>query len=275
MNTSPFHDLNISSDAVGDGIKLFKRLYDFGYRTIAVNQVVDEVATEPKGKKRKGEKNDVDIVPLPVVVDLPEELAGRLKVLNRLTVRLSDPSQYVKVAQSENLKKYHLLAVTPLNENTFQHLCHTLDVDIITLTAAEKNLRFNRKLYNLAVSKNMYFELSYGLALNSSTNRRDLIQLSHTLHGVGKSKNIIITSSATSYLQIRGPYEVMNLGLLFGLSQDQAKRAISNLPMDVIKKRDGRRFGKNVVTVMKIDDDGSLDEITSKAKRLKKTNEIF
>ncbi|RZF33166.1 hypothetical protein LSTR_LSTR004852 [Laodelphax striatellus] len=116
------------------------------------------------------------------------ELAGRLKVLNRLTVRLSDPSQYVKVSQSENLKKYHLLAVTPLSENAFQHLCHTLDVDIITLSPAEKNLRFNRKLYNLAVSKNMYFELSYGPALNSSANRRDLIQLSHTLHGVGKSK---------------------------------------------------------------------------------------
>lgn len=40
-----------------------------GYRTIAINQILDDSNCEPKKKKKKGDSRDIsDIVPLPVDV---------------------------------------------------------------------------------------------------------------------------------------------------------------------------------------------------------------
>lgn len=45
-----------------------------GYRTIAINQVVDEANLETKKKKKKGETREVgDVVPPPI--DLPANAA--------------------------------------------------------------------------------------------------------------------------------------------------------------------------------------------------------
>lgn len=70
----------------------------------------------------------------------------------------------------------------------FQRLCITCDYDIISFSPLEKSIRFNRKMYNLAVSKNVSFEISYSAMLLSSTARRNTIQTAHSYHALGRCK---------------------------------------------------------------------------------------
>lgn len=69
----------------------------------------------------------------------------------------------------------------------------------------------NRKLYNVLKDRNVYFELMYSPAIRDSTSRKNIIHMSHLYHAYGKSKNIIISSSAAEAFQVRSPYDVINL----------------------------------------------------------------
>eukprot|EP00054_Salpingoeca_dolichothecata_P021933 m.142048 g.142048 ORF g.142048 m.142048 type:complete len:118 (+) comp24169_c0_seq2:249-602(+) len=57
--------------------------------------------------------------------------------------------------------------------------------------------------------------------------RRQLICNVVGLVNVTKGKNIIFTSQATNALRLRSPYDIMNLGRLFGLNQAVSKMAVS------------------------------------------------
>lgn len=74
--------------------------------------------------------------------------------------------------------------------------------------------------------RGIYFELQYSEAIINSTSRKKLITTGHKYHAIGKSKNIIITSGALNRFHIRGPYDIANLGLIFGLSEEQSKYSI-------------------------------------------------
>lgn len=75
----------------------------------------------------------------------------------------------------------------------------------------DKLIKFSRKLYMVAVAKNIHFEISYAPAILDSTSRKNIISKSHRYHAYGKSKNIIISSGAGSILFVRGPYDIINL----------------------------------------------------------------
>lgn len=49
-------------------------------------------------------------------------------------------------------------------------------------------VRWNRKLYNVAVEKGVWFELPYASAVLDSSARRNLIEAGHQYHAFGKSK---------------------------------------------------------------------------------------
>lgn len=67
-----------------------------GYRTIAINQYLDEGNIEPKKKKKKGEPREtLDIVPFPYNVDRIKEVLTKLnlehlQLLSRLTISFSN-----------------------------------------------------------------------------------------------------------------------------------------------------------------------------------------
>lgn len=113
---------------------------------------------------------------------------------------------------SDNLKKYDLLALIPKSPDAMQYACETFDTDIISFDPTESKLvKFSRKLYNLAVDRNIHFEIMYAPAIYDQTNRKNIINRSHIYHAVGKSKNIIISSGAINSIQLRGPYDIINL----------------------------------------------------------------
>lgn len=81
----------------------------------------------------------------------------------------------------------------------------------------------------MAVKRNMFFELKYSPAITDSSHRRELIRKGQMYHLGGKSKGIIISSGAQDKIEIRGPNDVANLGLIFGLSEEQSRNAIFGL----------------------------------------------
>ena len=73
----------------------------------------------------------------------------------------------------------------------------------------------------------MGFKLVYSPAIKDSTMRRYTISNALNLMQVCKGKNVIISSAAERSLEMRGLYDVANLGLLFGLSESDTKAAVS------------------------------------------------
>lgn len=57
----------------------------------------------------------------------------------------------------------------------------------------------------------MHMEICYSAAILDSTKRKNTICAAHLYHSFGKSKNIIVSSGAEDYYEIRGPYDIINL----------------------------------------------------------------
>jgi len=80
--------------------------------------------------------------------------------------------------------------------------------------------------------------------------RKTLISNAIQLVRATKQKNIIITSQAARAMQLRGPYDVANLGRLFGFSAAASKQAISSNIAAALVHGSVRRTAKGAVAVV-------------------------
>ena len=181
-------------------------------------------------------------------------------MFKRLTVVYSDPSVTHVLARSLNAKKFQIIAALPTTEAALQHACQTFQGDIISYNSDTIKIRLHRKFYYLAVKRNMFFELKYSPAIIDSNQRRATITRAQQYHMIGKSKGIIISSEATDRFHIRSPNDISSLGLIFGLSEEQAKCAISTMGRKVLITAESRRMGKTPVLVKYEDVNTSTSE---------------
>lgn len=137
----------------------------------------------------------------------------------------------------------------PTTDQALQHCCQTFNGDLVCFSLDKAHISFSRKYYNLAVDRKMFFEICYAPAITDSNSRRHIIRRSHAYHSYGKSQNIVISSGAARYIELRTPYEVANLGLLFGLSEEQAKSAMAGNCRKLLIRAQGRRHNKAVMVV--------------------------
>jgi len=261
-----FFDYCIADSCVTSGNfeKTAKRLLELGYRTIAVNQIIDEANLEQKKKKKKGESRDVtDVVPCPVDIKKIEG-CDELKILNRLTIVFSNQDIINKIIKSPNFKKFHIVAVQPTTQQAFQFTCSSIEADIFSFDPENKlTYKLNRKLYNQLVDRGFHFEILYSPAVQDSTKRKNTIAVSHMYHSYGKSKNIIISSGATNDFLLRSPYDIINLGLILGLGEEKAKNAILNSGRNVFIRAVGRRHGKVIMLAKNAEETCMEDEASS------------
>ncbi|XP_060047875.1 ribonuclease P protein subunit p30 isoform X4 [Erinaceus europaeus] len=130
--------------------------------------------------------------------------------------------------------------------------CTHLDVDLVCITVTEKlPFYFKRPPINVAIDRGVGFELVYSPAIKDSTMRRYTISNALNLMQVCKGKNIIISSAAERPLEIRGPYDVANLGLLFGLSENDAKAAVSTNCRAAILHGETRKTAFGIIATVK------------------------
>ncbi|OWK07867.1 RPP30, partial [Cervus elaphus hippelaphus] len=92
-----------------------------------------------------------------------------------------------------------------------------------------------------AIDRGVGFELLYSPAIKDSTMRRYTISNALNLMQVCKGKP----------LEIRGPYDVANLGLLFGLSESDAKAAVSTNCRAVLLHGETRKTAFGIISTVK------------------------
>lgn len=263
-NQTGFYDLNINERCFQepDLKHTLKALYNLGYRTVAVNQIIETDGNqEPKKKKKKGEPRDnADCVPNPYDLQIIRKLATKLDManitfLNRLTLIFSNQDNMRKFLKSNNFKKYDIIGVIPTTAQALAFTCSSLEADILTFDPQNRfSIKLNRKIYSQLIEKGFHLELTYSFAIEDSTKRKNLIYVSHLYHTYGKSRNIIFSSGAENYMLLRSPYDVISLGFLFGLNELQSKNAVMHHPRNVTVNAVGRRHGKAVMFVENIDD---------------------
>lgn len=219
---------------------------EYGYTLIAVNTTVNcsllSVGNSNR-KKRKivecnSDKEENDWVPTPKLINHDD---FKLTIVNRLTVKITNIGQLHRILDSQNFKSYNILAVEPLNDQVFQDLVNFSSIDIITCSI---KTFITSKQYTIATEKNIYFEISYTPMLVNYVARQDTLSLAHLFHMKGKSKNVIITSGAVNKLDIRNPHDVMNLGILLGLSKKQTKESITQRCYSIILQTDRKKNKK-------------------------------
>ncbi|GAC95271.1 hypothetical protein PHSY_002846 [Pseudozyma hubeiensis SY62] len=187
-----------------------------------------------------------------------------LTQLSRLTLVLDDQSMAKSGSgwvtnNATALQSYDLLAVRPTTEAAFQHACLTLSelkpfsIDIISLDfGAQPRLPFflKRSTVNAALENGVQFEITYSQAVSDDATkaRRNLISGARDLLRVTNGKGVFFSSGATQVLSLRAPYDVINLGAIFGLNPSAARDAISNNCRSLILRSQTRKTYRGVVS---------------------------
>lgn len=188
-----FYDLcvNVSGHDVQNLYTTLSKLWEYGFKTVAINSNVDEsVLVTEKKKKKKGDDSEISpsIIPETVNIgDVRRQFEGKLKIFQRVTFFCSDPSKTHILNHCSSLKKYDLYAFAPKTQNALQFACTQLNADIITLRPQPVTFKLNKKLYEQAIDRGIHFEIQY-VDLLSTESRKQAIHYSHLFHTYGKSK---------------------------------------------------------------------------------------
>lgn len=241
---SVFMDLNIINSSDKNRLKhIIETAAHLGYSTVAINYVV-----EPLQKKQEI-PNPQSISDLFDKFPVVQGKSSPIKVLNRLTIVASDASHF---RPTNEYKKFDLVAVYPKTEKLFHAACMTFDVDIICIAVTEKQpFHFKRAPVNGAIDRGIFFETCYAAAIRDSITRRYTIANAICLMEICKGKNVIVSSGAERQLELRGPYDIANLGLVFSLSEGDAKAAVSTNCRSVLLHGETRATASGVIHTMK------------------------
>lgn len=181
-----------------------------GYTTVALSQTVSG-------------KLPPNLVPPRVPANAPKSL----KLLTRLNLLLSDPSQNQRLSSLS--QAYDLVALRPTNEKSLLNACTSLECDIISLDLSERfPFHFKFKMLSAAIERGVRLEICYGPGVTGSgmDARRNLIGNAMALIRATRGRGIIVSSEARRALSVRAPWDVINLVCVWGMSQDRGKEAI-------------------------------------------------
>ncbi|XP_030060681.1 ribonuclease P protein subunit p30 [Microcaecilia unicolor] len=245
---SVFADLNVSYTSDVKRLQsILETAAHLGYSTVAINHIADF--------QEKKKEIDKPVCPSELFPSLPivQGKSKPIKVVTRLTLITSDPSHCnVLRSTSPRTKLYDIVAVFPKTEKLFHAACTSLDVDLICISVTEKQpFYFRRPPINAAIERGIFFELVYTPSIKDSTMRRYTISNALSLMQICKGKNVIMSSSAERPLELRGPYDVATLGLLFGLSEADAKAAVSSNCRAALLHGETRKTAFGIVYTMK------------------------
>ncbi|KAK9727290.1 hypothetical protein RND81_05G271500 [Saponaria officinalis] len=218
-------------------LKTMARAVELGYSGIAFNHTIKAAMSQSDGCT-------IPRFPLSSLLKLHASLSAgasfhrrllgvpdntAFRQYTRLTVVVdSDAQSSALNSGNPVLKTYDLVAVRPLNQTLFDHACTSAQVDMISIDFGKK-LPFRLKLASVkaAIERGVYFEIMYSSFLEDSQVRRQLISNAKLLVEWTRGKNVIVSSAAPSFHELRGPNDVSNLLYLLGMSNERAKAAIS------------------------------------------------
>lgn len=185
----------------------------------------------------------------------------KVRIYTRLNVIVDTPKRAHQLMNTNGgcnnekigkiLHTYDIVSATTDNEKILELLIHKSDVDIISLDFCEYlKFFFNKKLLRQAVEKQVMFEICYGKAIgNQSAYRKYFMSKVSELVENIKGKNLIISSGTNEELLHRNPHDAMSLGKLIGISQNDARAALSSNWENCIKRGKLRKCFKGVADI--------------------------
>lgn len=244
-----------------------------GYEVIAIDVVHTPSKNVTKKKKKQKDQAGDGVMKACTLKLTDEELKSlqvdtkRVKILSRVTLSVSDSDQ-LQYLMSPEVQEYDIVAVRPTSADIFAKAAKYVNLDIIQLEMEKSTKVITPGGLSEGIQKGIHFEIQYGPALRDSSIKRYLISNSQLLAGFSKSRNIIISSGAERAIELRGPHDVANLGLLFGLNEAQAKNSVSRSCRSVLLHAEERRALKAAVAL-------SMGDLQDDQKWVKnKLNEI-
>jgi ribonuclease P/MRP protein subunit RPP1 len=136
-------------------------------------------------------------------------------------------------------REYDVLLVKGSDLLLNRKAVETKEVDILTHPEYNrKDYGFNDVMAELATENNVAIEVNFREILNSSKNTR-----ANIMHKIKKNvelckkykASVIICSGAVTHWQLRDPKMLISMGCLLGLKLDEAKKAICEIPENIIK----------------------------------------
>ncbi|XP_078587110.1 ribonuclease P protein subunit p30-like [Branchiostoma floridae x Branchiostoma japonicum] len=247
-----FCDFNVPYSENTENLRqIVEMAIKLGYESVALNCTVTPGTT----------KGQAVVPPPPKPVELSEATLAPFMVqgkafqqLTRLTAIIETHEQKYKVnPNNSTITAYDILAVQPLNLKMFEAACKELEVDIISLDMTQK-LPFFLRLTPIkrAIARGVHFEIVYAPAIRDSTLRRYVISNATDLMTFCKGKNIVLSSQAEKAIELRGPHDVANLGVLFGMNQAQAKDAVSINCRSALLHAETRGSAVGVISIERI-----------------------
>ncbi|KAL5082451.1 hypothetical protein RYX36_010872 [Vicia faba] len=276
-----FFDLNIpypetstkseKSTVENNRTRLAVKAVELGYTGIAYNRTMKGVMSD----KHRCSISPLSLTTLLNIVPflsssakLHRDLLGvqsstPFRQYTRLTVCVENPLQGNALNDGNPiLKSYDLVAVKPLNQTAFDIACERMAVDIISIDfSAKLPFRLKQSMVKMATQRGVVFEVSYSGLIADVQLRRQLISGAKLLIDWTRGRDIVFSSAAPTVNELRGPCDVANLLLLFGLSKEQAKASISNncrvLLANALRRK---RFHKEAIRVEVLSSDSRSKE---------------
>ena len=247
LMASNFADLCVPIDE--NNVPLFEKtlanLKEFGFHAAAVTHRLELLQTK---------QTPIPPCPDKSTVAKWAKQSG-LTLYTRLTVSLTENSQLHALAQ-EAVRAYDILAVEPTTEKLFYRTCASLEADIISFDFTQRLLFFLKTpQVRQAIRRGMSFEILYSPMILDAAARRNTLTAAMELIEASKGKNVVLSSGSRGPMDVRGPYDVMNLGLLFGLKEAMAKETVSVNCRAVIRRAVARReTSKGVTSMRRVDE---------------------
>ena len=179
---------------------------------------------------------------------------GNAYSLTQLT-RINLPIEDTNIAQeaisnTSVLQSYDLIAVQPLSERAFAFACTSLDVDVISVDLSKRlPYRFRPDLIKTAIQRGLHFEILYAPVLRDQTSRSQSFTNAQALARETRGRAIILSSGARTAIELRGPYDILNLGTFLGLTEAQAHAAVGKNCAAVVEHARKRKAFRGTLTL--------------------------
>ena len=123
--------------------------------------------------------------------------------------------------------------------------CQAFECDLISLDLSIRYpFYFKHKTLAVALQRGIKLEICYGpgvLSTDGGASRRNLISNATQLIRATRGKGIIMSSEARRALACRGPADVINMAVLWGLGQERGVEAVGREARSVVMQAEMRR----------------------------------
>lgn len=287
----PFCELRIPVDSSTTENSLSKLLitcFDLGYDRVVLCQTENlrvSTSNSSSSKKKKQKLNENEqasttvsasswTCPKPFVARIPDLIIQRCRSTNRkfrlysrLNVIVQD-NQSIHYLKRSEVQNFDIISLQPATRDILLYLLGstTIQYELLVLDPNDPELLpFPKRLMRATAERGVAFELLYSNALRDPFERRNLLAIGRSIATTifKRGESIVFSSNAKSSLQIRSPYDMMEIAQLFGYNQEQSKKMLSQSPMDVLARSFSRKhtvqgtvwLGKDDATSADNDDD--------------------